>query len=47
MRVHPDNDRALSCYWGAGFVPVDAALAESWNAVQPVNYVWLRHDPAS
>jgi [ribosomal protein S18]-alanine N-acetyltransferase len=43
LRVHPDNARALRCYRGAGFVPVDAALAESWNAAQPVGYVWLRH----
>lgn len=46
MRVHPDNDRALRCYLGAGFVPVDPALAESWNAVQPVPYTWLRNAPA-
>jgi ribosomal protein S18 acetylase RimI-like enzyme len=43
MRVHPDNDRALRCYRGAGFVPVGPELAEAWNAVQPVDYVWLRH----
>ncbi|MCX5233528.1 N-acetyltransferase [Streptomyces sp. NBC_00233] len=44
MRVHPDNEKALRCYRGAGFMPVDAALAESWNAAQPVNYVWLQGD---
>jgi len=44
MRVHPDNEGALRCYQGAGFVPVDAGLAESWNAAQPVNYVWLQRD---
>ncbi|WP_213089287.1 GNAT family N-acetyltransferase [Streptomyces flaveus] len=44
MRVHPDNETALRCYRGAGFVPVDASLAESWNAAQPVNYVWLQRD---
>ncbi|KOV91345.1 MULTISPECIES: GNAT family N-acetyltransferase [unclassified Streptomyces] len=44
MRVHPDNDRALRCYLGAGFRPVDPGLAESWNTAQPVGYVWLRHD---
>ncbi|MCX4903077.1 N-acetyltransferase [Streptomyces sp. NBC_00878] len=43
MRVHPDNDAALRCYRGAGFVPVGPELAEAWNAVQPVDYVWLRH----
>ncbi|MEU8382658.1 GNAT family N-acetyltransferase [Streptosporangium sp. NPDC048865] len=43
MRVHPDNDRALRCYRGAGFVPVDAHLAAEWNLPQPVAYVWLRH----
>lgn len=47
MRVHPDNERALRCYRGAGFVPVDAGLAESWNAAQPVNYVWLQRDAAA
>ncbi|MFH9010882.1 GNAT family N-acetyltransferase [Streptomyces sp. NPDC017943] len=45
LRVHPDNDRALGCYLGAGFVPVDDGLAQSWNAVQPVAYRWLRHAP--
>ncbi|MET8508157.1 GNAT family N-acetyltransferase [Streptomyces sp. NPDC004787] len=24
MRVHPDNEKALNCYRGAGFVPADA-----------------------
>ncbi|MFI9100758.1 GNAT family N-acetyltransferase [Streptomyces fildesensis] len=47
MRVHPDNDRALRCYRAAGFAPVDPRLAKSWNAVQPVAYVWLRHDEAA
>ncbi|WP_030772391.1 MULTISPECIES: GNAT family N-acetyltransferase [unclassified Streptomyces] len=44
MRVHPDNGRALRCYLGAGFVPVAADLAESWNRAQPVDYIWLRRD---
>ncbi|GAA4181662.1 hypothetical protein GCM10022252_06410 [Streptosporangium oxazolinicum] len=43
MRVHPDNDRALRCYRGAGFLLVDAHLAAEWNVAQPVDYVWLRH----
>ncbi|MGW9129809.1 GNAT family N-acetyltransferase [Streptomyces sp. NPDC055681] len=43
MRVHPDNEKALRCYLGAGFGPVAPGLAENWNAAQPVNYVWLRH----
>jgi ribosomal protein S18 acetylase RimI-like enzyme len=47
MRVHPDNDRALRCYLRAGFTPVDAVLAEEWNAVQPVAYTWLTHDPTA
>ncbi|MFJ4467202.1 GNAT family N-acetyltransferase [Streptomyces sp. NPDC089424] len=42
MRVHPGNDRALRCYLGAGFEPVDPGLADDWNAAQPVNYTWLR-----
>lgn len=46
LRVHPDNEAALRCYRGAGFVTVDAALAEEWNAAQPVAYVWLRHAAA-
>jgi len=44
MRVHPDNDPAVRCYRGAGFVPVDADLARSWNSVQPVAYTWLRNE---
>jgi hypothetical protein len=28
---------------GAGFVTVDAALAEEGNTAQPVAHVWLRH----
>ncbi|MGW7077903.1 GNAT family N-acetyltransferase [Streptomyces sp. NPDC054866] len=43
MRVHPGNTAALRCYRGAGFLPVDPALAAEWNAPQPVPYVWLRH----
>jgi ribosomal protein S18 acetylase RimI-like enzyme len=42
LRVHPDNSAALRCYRGAGFVPVDAALAAQWNVPQPVAYRWLR-----
>ncbi|MFE7096676.1 GNAT family N-acetyltransferase [Streptomyces erythrochromogenes] len=42
MRVHPDNERALRCYRGAGFAPVAPALAASWNEAQPVDYVWLQ-----
>ncbi|KOU75646.1 MULTISPECIES: GNAT family N-acetyltransferase [Streptomyces] len=44
MRVHPANARALRCYRGAGFAPVDPALAEAWNEAQPVGYVWLQGD---
>ncbi|MET8771957.1 GNAT family N-acetyltransferase [Streptomyces sp. NPDC004658] len=44
MRVHPDNHRALRCYLGVGFHQVGPGLAESWNAAQPVDYVWLRHE---
>ncbi|WP_431947045.1 GNAT family N-acetyltransferase [Actinacidiphila sp. bgisy167] len=43
LRVHPDNDGALRCYLGAGYVPVPAELAAEWNLPQPVAYVWLRH----
>lgn len=44
LRVHPDNAAALRCYRGAGFLPVDPALAAEWNIPQPVSYVWLRHE---
>jgi ribosomal protein S18 acetylase RimI-like enzyme len=47
IRVHPDNDIALRCYQGVGFRPVDAALAQQWNALQPVEYLWLQHRPQS
>ncbi|MEV7173571.1 GNAT family N-acetyltransferase [Streptomyces sp. NPDC093224] len=47
LRVHPDNGAALRCYLGAGFVPVEAQLADVWNASQPVAYTWLRHSPAT
>lgn len=43
LRVHPGNDRALRCYRATGFIPIDAHLAESWNALQPVPYLWFRH----
>lgn len=43
LRVHPGNAAALRCYRGAGFLPVDPALAAEWNTPQPVDYVWLRH----
>lgn len=43
LRVHPGNAAALRCYRGAGFLPVDPALAAEWNTPQPVAYVWLRH----
>ncbi|MEE1938085.1 GNAT family N-acetyltransferase [Streptomyces sp. TRM 70361] len=42
LRVHPDNPAALRCYLNAGFAPVDAAAAQTWNAGQPVDYIWLR-----
>ena len=43
MRVHPENVAALRCYTKASFIPVDKALADSWNAQQPIAYVWLEH----
>jgi ribosomal protein S18 acetylase RimI-like enzyme len=43
IRVHPANDIALRCYQGAGFQAVEAELARTWNAAQPVPYHWLRH----
>jgi [ribosomal protein S18]-alanine N-acetyltransferase len=47
VRVHPDNPAALRCYRGVGFVPVAAASAAEWNAVQPVDYVWLQYQHPS
>jgi ribosomal protein S18 acetylase RimI-like enzyme len=44
MRVHPDNETALRCYRGAGFEPVGADLAASWNEAQPIEYVWLQRE---
>jgi ribosomal protein S18 acetylase RimI-like enzyme len=41
LRVHPDNDLALRCYAGAGFVRVDPDREATWNAPQPLAYVWL------
>jgi ribosomal protein S18 acetylase RimI-like enzyme len=46
MRVHPDNTAALRCYQRASFTPVDPARATSWNAEQPLAYVWLKHSSA-
>ncbi|MGW6013473.1 GNAT family N-acetyltransferase [Streptomyces sp. NPDC055210] len=46
MRVHPQNTPALRCYRGAGFDPVDAEEAASWNTGQPVEYTWLRYGHA-
>ena len=47
VRVHPNNANALRCYLTSGFVPVEAGLAQEWNAAQPVDYVWLRHEETS
>jgi len=41
LRVHPDNVAAARVYRAAGFLDVDAATADEWNAGQPVPYVWL------
>ena len=41
LRVHPGNQSALRCYASAGFEPVAADQAASWNTGQPFNYVWL------
>ena len=41
LRVRPDNAAALRCYRRAGFTPVDADRTAEWNAVQPIDYVWL------
>jgi ribosomal protein S18 acetylase RimI-like enzyme len=41
MRVHPDNASALRCYSAAGFIRVGAEQEAQWNALQPVQYLWL------
>jgi ribosomal protein S18 acetylase RimI-like enzyme len=42
LRVHPRNISALRCYAAAGFEPVAPDQAATWNAGQPIDYVWLR-----
>jgi [ribosomal protein S18]-alanine N-acetyltransferase len=41
LRVHPDNVAAQRCYAAAGFQPVEPGQAAAWNALQPVDYLWL------
>ena len=41
VRVHPRNIAARRCYAAAGFGAVEPHVAAEWNAVQPIDYVWL------
>jgi ribosomal-protein-alanine N-acetyltransferase len=43
LRLRPDNAVAYRCYLAAGFVRVPEELEREWNAIQPVDYVWMRH----
>jgi ribosomal protein S18 acetylase RimI-like enzyme len=47
MRVHPDNEAALRCYAAVGFTRVSAEQEASWNAPQPIRYVWLSYPEPS
>jgi len=40
-RVHSENIAAQRCYIAAGFQPVGPDQVATWNAGQPVHYVWL------
>ena len=42
LRVVPDNEPALRAYAAAGFVRATAAVEGTFNAGQPVAFVWLR-----
>ncbi len=41
MRVHPDNEKARTCYGKAGFTELDAEQADEWNKGQPIPYIWF------
>jgi len=43
LRVVPDNTAARALYRNAGFVEVDQASMDAWNAGQPAAYVWMQH----
>ena len=43
VRVVPQNESALACYRGAGFLPVSNPEREEFNRGQPVDYVWMHH----
>ena len=44
VRVEPGNMAALACYRHAGLEPVTVDERRRFNAGQPVEYEWLRHD---
>jgi ribosomal-protein-alanine N-acetyltransferase len=41
LRVRPDNEQAIRCYAGAGFVAVPADEQPTWNDGQRFAYHWM------
>ena len=41
LRVRPENEQAIRCYTGAGFVAVTEAEQTSWNQGQRFAYHWM------
>jgi len=41
LRVRPENEQAIRCYTGAGFVAVPEDEQASWNEGQRVDYHWM------
>ena len=41
LRVRPENEQAIRCYTGAGFVAVPEAEQTSWNQGQRFAYHWM------
>jgi ribosomal-protein-alanine N-acetyltransferase len=41
LRVRPDNEQAIRCYTGAGFVALPEAEQASWNEGQRFDYHWM------
>ena len=43
MRVVPENQAAIDCYAGAGFVRTSAEREAEFNEGQPHRYVWMAY----